>query len=259
MSNCKVIALCNQKGGVGKTTITMNLGIGLARAGKRVLLVDSDPQGNLTTALGWQETDKLEATLATIYDLLMDGKTPPKNFAVLHCAEGIDLIPGNILLSSVDMKLISTMCRESHLKRFVDQQREIYDYILIDCLPTLGVLVQNALTAADSIIIPTQAQYMSAVGMTQLLGTIEQVRRGLNAHLQIDGILFTMVESRVIGSQEIIDMFRQLQTVKVLNAVIPKTVRFQEAAKNGQSIFLEDKNGKGAQAVSALVKEIMEA
>lgn len=257
MSKCKVIAMCNQKGGVGKTTVTMNLGIGLARAGKRVLLVDSDPQGNLTTALGFQETEKLNMTLASVYDVLIDGQMPPED-CMLHCEENVDLIPSNILLSSVDMKLISTMCRESHLKRFINQQREHYDYILIDCLPTLGVLVQNALTAADSVIIPTQAQYMSAVGLTQLLGTIEQVRRGLNPELQIDGILFTMVESRVIGSQEIMTMFRQLPSVHVFDAYIPKTVRFQEASKNGQSIFLEDKNGKGAKAITALVNEVQQ-
>lgn len=257
MSKCKVIAMCNQKGGVGKTTVTMNLGIGLARAGKRVLLVDSDPQGNLTTALGWQDTDKLSETLADVYDALIDGNILEDHYAALHNHEGVDLIPGNILLSSVDMKLISTMCRESHLKRFIDMQRNNYDFILIDCLPTLGVLVQNALTAADSIIIPTQAQYMSAVGLTQLLGTIEQVRRGLNPNLRIDGILFTMVESRVVGNQEIITMFRQLHNIHVLNTVIPKTVRFQDASKNGQSIFLEDKNGKGAHAMEALIQEIM--
>ena len=176
MSNCRVIALTNQKGGVGKTTTALNLGIGLANTGKRVLLIDSDPQGSLTAALGWKNSDGLEVTLSSIYGMLLDDKLPKTpSYGILHSQEGVDLLPCDIMLSGTEMALMSSMCRESHLKRYIEFVKDGYDYILIDCLPTLGILVQNALTAATDVLIPTQAQFLSTKGLTQLLHTISQV------------------------------------------------------------------------------------
>lgn len=184
MSNCRVIALTNQKGGVGKTTTALNLGIGLANIGKRVLLIDSDPQGSLTAALGWKNSDNLSVTLSNIYGMLLDDKLPTEpSYGILHSEEGADLMPCDIMLSGTEMALMSSMCRESHLKRYIEFVKDGYDYILIDCLPTLGILVQNALTAATDVLIPTQAQFLSTKGLTQLLHTISQVRRGLNPDL----------------------------------------------------------------------------
>ena len=144
MSNCRVIALTNQKGGVGKTTTALNLGVGLANTGKRVLLIDSDPQGSLTAALGWKNSDNLSVTLSNIYAMLLDDKLPTEpSYGILHSEEGVDLMPCDIMLSGTEMALMSSMCRESHLKRYIDFVQQDYDYILIDCLPTLGILVQN--------------------------------------------------------------------------------------------------------------------
>lgn len=259
MSKCRVIALTNQKGGVGKTTTALNIGVGLARTGKRVLLIDSDPQGSLTAALGWKNTDGLDVTLSTIYGMLLDDELPNSpEYGILHNDEGVDLMPSDIMLSGTEMALMSSMCRESHLKRYIDFVQDNYDYILIDCLPTLGILVQNALTAATDVLIPTQAQFLSTKGLSQLLHTISQVRRGLNANLKLDGILFTMVESRVVTSKALIEMLReQYEDFGVMNTVIPKAVRFQDASLNGVSIFKEEKNGKGSQAFDALVQEIL--
>ena len=259
MSNCRVIALTNQKGGVGKTTTALNLGIGLANTGKRVLLIDSDPQGSLTAALGWKNSDGLEVTLSSIYGMLLDDKLPKTpSYGILHSQEGVDLLPCDIMLSGTEMALMSSMCRESHLKRYIEFVKNGYDYILIDCLPTLGILVQNALTAATEVLIPTQAQFLSTKGLTQLLHTISQVRRGLNPALTLDGILFTMVESRVVTSKALIEMLReQYSDFGVLHTEIPKAVRFQDASLNGVSIFKEDKNGKGSQAFETLVQEIV--
>lgn len=259
MSKCRIVALCNQKGGVGKTTTALNLGVGLAKTGKRVLLIDSDPQGSLTAALGWKNTDGLDITLSTIYGMLLDDKLPnSQEYGILHNDEGVDLMPSDIMLSGTEMALMSSMCRESHLKRYIDFVQDNYDYILIDCLPTLSILVQNALTAATDVLIPTQAQFLSTKGLSQLLHTISQVRKGLNANLKLDGILFTMVESRVVTSKALIEMLREQYDFGVLNTVIPKAVRFQDASLNGVSIFKEDKNGKGSQAFDALVQEIGE-
>lgn len=259
MSKCRVIALTNQKGGVGKTTTAINLGIGLARTGKRVLLIDNDPQGSLTAALGWKNTDSLDVTLSAIYGMLLDDKLPSTpGYGILHHEEGVDLLPSDITLSGTEMALVSSMCRESHLKRYIAFVQDSYDYILIDCLPTLGILVQNALTAATDVLVPTQAQFLSTKGLAQLLHTISQVRRGLNTDLTLDGILFTMVESRIATSKALIEMLReQYKDFGVMKTEIPKTVRFQDASLNGVSIFKENKNGKGSQAFDALVQEIL--
>lgn len=211
-NNCRVIALANQKGGTGKTTTTVNLGVGLARQGKRVLLVDADPQGDLTTCLGWQNQDNLPATLATLMEQAIRDEPGDVQTALLHHWEGVDLLPSNIELSAMEMALVTAMSREFALKEVLSQARSRYDYILIDCMPSLGMVTINALAAADSVIIPVQSHYLPAKGMTQLLRTIGKVKRQINPNLRVDGILLTLVDNRTNLAR---------QTVETLRSTLP--------------------------------------
>lgn len=169
MSNCKVIAICNQKGGVGKTTTTVNLGIGLAMQGKRVLLIDADPQGDLTTSLEWQDSDNLNITLASkLIDVIKESNNNPLN-GILHHNEGVDLLPSNLELSAMEFNLVNAMSRETTLKTYLNEVKSNYDYVLIDCMPSLGMITLNALSAADSVIIPVQAQFFIITGRHELI------------------------------------------------------------------------------------------
>ena len=255
----KVIALANQKGGVGKTTTTVNLGIGLARHGKKVLLIDADAQGNLTDSLGWNEPDKLPVSLATIMSRVITEEPIEPNEGILHHAEGVDLMPANIELSAMEVSLVNTMSRESVLRNYLNEVKDKYDYVLIDCMPSLGMITVNALAAADSVIIPVQAHYLPAKGMSQLLQTIGRVKKNINPNLKIDGALITMVDSRTNFAKEISSLLRDNygDKLRVFKTEIPLAIKAAETSAEGKSIYAHDAHGKAAAAYDALIKEVL--
>ena len=258
MSNCKVIALTNQKGGVGKTTTAVNLGVCLSKQGKKVLLVDADAQANLTMSLGYPRPDDLPISLATIMQDIIDDKPFDVQKGILHHSEGVDLLPSNIELSGLEVRLINAISRERVLTTCINEVKKNYDYVLIDCMPSLGMLTINALAAADSVIIPTQPHYLSAKGLELLLRSVSKVRRQINPHLRIDGILMTMVMPRTNISKEVTALVRSAygQNIKVFDAQIPHSIRAVEATAEGKSIFAYDKGGKVAAAYEQFGKEV---
>lgn len=259
LNNCKVIAIANQKGGVGKTTTAANLGVGLVRQGKKVMIIDADPQGSLTLSLGIKNPDELNSTLANVMERIVEDKEFESGFAVLTTEEGIDLMPSNIELSGIEVRLVNEMSRERVLKTYIDTVRDKYDYILIDCMPSLGMMTFNALCSADSVIIPTTPEFLSAKGLEQLLGTINRVKRRINPDLKIDGILITMVDNRTRFGRGLANLIRQQygKYPTVFNTVIPRSIRAVETTAEGKSIYLHDKNGKVAEAYANLTKEVM--
>ena len=258
MSNCKVIALTNQKGGVGKTTTAVNLGVCLSKQGKKVLLVDADAQANLTMSLGYPRPDDLPISFATIMQDIIDDKPFDVQKGILHHSEGVDLLPSNIELSGLEVRLINAISRERVLTTCINEVKKNYDYVLIDCMPSLGMLTINALAAADSVVIPTQPHYLSAKGLELLLRSVSKVRRQINPHLRIDGILMTMVMPRTNISKEVTALVRSAygQNIKVFDAQIPHSIRAVEATAEGKSIFAYDKGGKVAAAYEQFGKEV---
>ena len=233
----KVIICANQKGGVAKTTTTVNLGVGLAREGKKVLVIDNDPQGSLTEALGYQEPDSLETTLAQIMGWVLNEESFNLDAGIIHYEEGIDLMPANIELSGVETSLVGIMSSETVLKEYIEMLGNRYDYIIIDCSPNLGQLTLNALVAADEIIIPVQAAYLPIKGLEQLLKTISRVKRKMNPKLHIMGILLTMVDYRTNYANEITEVLYQVygNEIHIFENVIPMSVR---AAETPAEVYL---------------------
>jgi chromosome partitioning protein len=257
--NAKIIALCNQKGGCSKTTTTISLGTGLARQGKKVLLVDLDPQANLTQGLGFNEPDSIEYT---IYDVLasMVKKTEiPYIQDIILKSEGIDLIPSGIVLAAIEVQLVNTMSRERKVKQFLDTLRDSYDYILIDTMPSLGLLTLNAMVAADSVIIPVQAQFFSAKGLELLINTITDVRNELNHNLAVDGILITMIQEHTNFGRDILGLIKQAygDSFRIFKNRIPLSIKAAETSAYGQSLYHFDRANKAAQAYEGFVKEVL--
>ena len=259
MANCKVIAVTNQKGGVGKTTTTANLGIGLAQQNKRVLLIDADAQDSLTLSLGYPKPDELPITLADIMQNVIDDAPIPDGCGILHHSEGVDLLPANIELSGMEIRLINAMSRESVLRTYIDAVKPHYDYILIDCMPSLGMMPINSLAAADSVIIPSQPSFLSAKGLDLLMQSIAKVKRQINPKLKIEGILLTMTDSRTNYGKQIDTLIRQAygSKIKVFDQTIPRSVRAAETSAAGKSIFQYDPKSKVAEAYQSLAKEVL--
>ena len=253
------VAIVNQKGGTAKTTTCENLGIGLAMEGKKVLLVDVDPQGSLTISMGWQQPDELPTTLSTLMQKAMNDQPIQPGKGILHHAEGVDLIPANIELAGMEVALVNSMNREKMLKQVLDSAKREYDYSLLDCTPSLGMLTVNALAAADTTLIPMQAQYLSAKGLEQLLQTIGKVRRRINPKLKIEGILLTMTDSRTNYGKQISNLIRQAygKHLKVFDQTIPRSVRAAEISTTGGSIYQHDPKGKVAAAYHSIAKEVV--
>ena len=256
---CRVIAIANQKGGVGKTTTTSNLGIGLARQGKKVLLIDADAQGSLTASLGYAEPDRLEVSLATVMGDLINDEEVQLEKGILSHEEGIDLMPGNIELSGLEVSLVNVMSRELVMREYINMMREHYDYILIDCMPSLGMMTINAFASADSILIPVQAAYLPVKGLEQLIKTIGKVRRQLNPQLAIEGILLTMVDSRTNYAKDISTLLKENygDKVQIFTNSIPMSVRAAEISAEGVSIYEHDPKGKVAFAYQSLTEEVI--
>ena len=256
---CRIIAIANQKGGVGKTTTTSNLGVGLAKQGKKVLLVDADAQGSLTASLGYTEPDELEVTLATIMGKLINDEEVEPMEGILHHEEGIELMPSNIELSGLEVSLVNVMSRERIMQEYINIVKEYYDYILIDCMPSLGMITINAFSCADSILIPVQAAYLPVKGLQQLIKTIGKVKRQINPKLGVEGILLTMVDSRTNYAKDISTMLRESygSKVKIFSNNIPTSVRAAEISAEGVSIFKHDPKGKVASAYLSLTEEVL--
>ncbi len=259
MAKATIMAVVNQKGGTGKTTTCENLGVGLAMEGKKVLLVDTDPQASLTICLGHPVPDLLSPTLSDMMGKILSEQPIAPGEGILHHPEGVDLMPANIELSGLEVSLVNAMSRETILKQYLDTVKQNYDFILLDCMPSLGMLTVNALAAADNVLIPVQAAYLPAKGLEQLLQTINKVRRQINPKLRIEGILLTMVDNRTNYTKDISKLIRENYggKLKVYKTDIPRSVRAEEISAEGTSIFRHDPKGKVADAYRVLTKEVL--
>ena len=254
-----VIACVNQKGGTGKTTTCENLGAGLVMEGKKVLLVDFDPQASLSISLGYPKPEELPVTIADMMKKVVDDKEIQSGEGILHHEEGMDLMPSSIELSGMEVSLVNTISRETVLKEYLESVKRDYDFILLDCSPSLGMLTINAMAAADTLLIPVQASYLPAKGLEQLLQTVNKVRRQINPKLKIEGILLTMVDARTNDAKEISELIRGAYggKIKVYDTEIPRSVRASEISKEGTSIFKHDPGGKVADAYRELTGEVV--
>ena len=260
MPKCEVIAIANQKGGVGKTTTTFNLGVALAHAGKRVLLVDSDPQGDLTTYMGIHDPDNIPITLSTLMERSIKDEDINSKEAILKHDEGIDLIPSNLELSSMEVSLVNAMSREFTLRNCLSDIKDKYDYVLIDCMPSLGMITINALACADKVIIPVQSEFLAAKGMSHLMNTVLKVRKQINPNLKVGGILLTMVDGRTNLSKDIANELRSTYgtVFKLYDNQIPRGVKAAESSRMGESVLSYDSSSKVAQSYIDFAKEVLD-
>lgn len=250
----KIIAVANQKGGVGKTTSSVNLSACLALLGKKVLIVDIDPQGNATSGVGINKGDMDNC----IYNILVED-LPAEEVCVSTAVEGLDIIPATIQLAGAEIELVPTISREIRLKRALDHIKNNYDYIIVDCPPSLGLLTINALTASDSVIIPVQCEFYALEGLSQLLNTIRLVQKHLNKSLMIEGVLLTMLDARTNLGIQVIEEVKKYFQDKVYRSVIPRNIRLGEAPSHGKPIIIYDPRSKGAEVYLELAKEVIES
>ena len=260
MPKCEVIAIANQKGGVGKTTTTFNLEVALAHAGKRILLVDSDPQGDLTTYMGIHDPDNIPVTLSTLMERSIKDEDINSKEAILKHDEGIDLIPSNLELSSMEVSLVNAMSREFTLRNCLSDIKDKYDYVLIDCMPSLGMITINALACADKVIIPVQSEFLAAKGMSHLMNTVLKVRKQINPNLKVGGILLTMVDGRTNLSKDIANELRSTYgtVFKLYDNQIPRGVKAAESSRMGESVLSYDSSSKVAQSYIDFAKEVLD-
>jgi chromosome partitioning protein len=255
--NCRVFACVNQKGGVGKSVTSTNLGIGLARHGQKVLIVDLDSQASQTVSLGWKQPDELPVTIATQLGKVVDNKPFDPAEGILHHAEGVDLMPSSIELSGLEMRMVNAMSREFVLKSYLAEVKG-YDVVVLDCPPTLGMMTVNALAAADRVIVPVQPEYLSVIGMTQLFDTVALVKKQINPALKVEGVLITLANMRTNLAKNTLEILHQAYggSVRIFPNPIPYSTKVKEASASGKSIFAYDPKGSAAYAYGQLVKEV---
>lgn len=258
MKKTEIISITNQKGGVGKTTTAFNLGVALAQQGKKVLLVDADPQGDLTTYMGFTDKEIL-TTIATIMNRAINDEDIRPEEAIIHHFENVDLLPSNLDLSALEIGLINAMNREYTLKNCLKTLKDNYDYILIDCMPSLSMITINSLACSNRVIIPTQAEFLSTKNLNSLMKTIIKIRNQINPSLSVEGILLTMVDSRTNLSKEIsIELKSTYGNVfKIFSNQIPRAVKTAESTRQGESMLSYENNSKVAQSYKELALEVL--
>ena len=255
---CRVISVCSQKGGVGKSCMTVNIAVGLVRAGNKVLVIDADPQSDASASLGFRDMDESDETLSELMAMVLEDEELPADLFIRNQEEGVDMITSNIDLADVEVRLVNVLSREFVLKQILAKIKDRYDYILIDNMPSLGMIMVNSLAAADEVLIPGEASYLPMKGLQQLLRTVGKVRKQINQKLRIGGIVFNMVDLRTREHKDNMEQLRETygNQLKIYETAIPSSIRLEECSKVGESIYKYDSKGKAALAFNNLVQEV---